>query len=569
MNRIAQVERIQLIEESIMRRAEESLFAFVQVFWNRIEGHKPFLPNWHFHYLAEYLEAITAGQLTRLVVNLPPRHGKSLLVCVFWPVWEWLRQPNQRWMFVSGSESLASQHSRGRRQLLLDPDLLTRYPDLALRADHRSKAEFQNVRNGLMQATSFGSSLLGKGGNRIVLDDPETYQQAASQPWRERNYGQFRHVVGTRADDKLRSAIVLIQQRLHPQDLSGFCERHGFTRVSLPALQPEAKTFVFPRSGRQEHRVEGQPLWPERESVETLATQRNLMGSIAFNAQYQQAPDDPSGAFFRNAKWGFYSVLPEGRLEWYMSFDLSFKGGTNSDYVVGLIAARHGALTYLVDRFKAKLEYPETKKVIADYNKRYPQAIAILVEDAANGTPLVQELTAVIPGIIGIRPQGSKEARAAVAQAACEAGQVLLPRRYEASLSEWPQADWVPDFIENVSQFPHGRYDDDVDALSQLLLWLSVHPAIEPASFGYHPDPDSLCPFEALEAVVARRRASRAWIHRPLLGWPAEPRPLEFWAQEERPDEAPSNDVEPIDQPSAVSYRRHRRPFRLMITDNE
>ena len=178
--------RLDMGEALLTRRAEHRLLAFVQQAWPILEPATPFLPNWHLALICEYLEAVTAGALTRLVINVPPRYGKSLLVSVFWPVWEWLQHPSMRWVFASYAESLALKHSVDRRQVLQSAWYRARWGDrFHLLREQNEKAEFHNDRRGAMLATSMAGSVTGKGGNRLVIDDPHNPQQAESDVQRE------------------------------------------------------------------------------------------------------------------------------------------------------------------------------------------------------------------------------------------------------------------------------------------------------------------------------------------------------------------------------------------------
>ena len=437
--------------------------------------------------------------------------------------------------------------------MVTHPNIVTRHPDLRLLNDQRSKTAFQNVRHGLMHATSFGGSLVGKGGSRIVLDDPETIQQASSPVRRARTLEQFTQGLSTRADDKSRSGIVLVQQRLHANDLTAQCERYGFTRISLPALEPAPRTYVFPLTGRTVARSAGEPLWPARENLETLEAQRLVMGTSAFNAQYLQRPDDPSGSMFRAARWLFHDCLPAGSLEWFQSWDVSFKAGPKNDFVVGLVAVRLGAMVYIVDRFKMRADFPATKQAIIDMCRRYPETRTVLIEEAANGAAIAQDLAATIPGLIAIRPEGGKLARASVAQSTYVAGQVWLPNPYDAGGILRADRTWVPDFIETLKVFPNGPFDDDVDALSQLLVYLRQHPVIEPLGALFHPDPDSVRNIEAVLSSVARMRARQ------------EARSLD-WSYAAYVAREPEIDVDeadstPVTAEKPVSHRRHAKDF--------
>jgi hypothetical protein len=159
-------------EALLRRRAEQSLYAYVRQLWAILEPGTVFLDGWHIQLLAEHLEAVTAGQITRLVVNLPPRYMKSILVSVAWPTWEWIRKPQLRYIFASYSESLAIKLSVDRRLVLQSPWYVGRWGDrVRLTDDQNEKAEFANDQRGSMMAMSLSGSVTGKGGDRIIVDD--------------------------------------------------------------------------------------------------------------------------------------------------------------------------------------------------------------------------------------------------------------------------------------------------------------------------------------------------------------------------------------------------------------
>jgi hypothetical protein len=214
-------DRLRAGEAWLTRQAEASLRVFVQQAWAILEPQTPFLPNWHIDLISEYLEAVSAGQITRLVINLPPRYMKSLLVSVLWPVWEWLHTPHTRWLFASYSESLAAQHSLDRRTVLQSAWYQDRWGSrFQLTADQNEKTECRNDRRGSMTATSVGGTATGKGGNRIVVDDPHNPTQAESDRQREQANTFFLTTLSTRLDDKRDGAIVLVMHRLHTRDLT-------------------------------------------------------------------------------------------------------------------------------------------------------------------------------------------------------------------------------------------------------------------------------------------------------------------------------------------------------------
>ena len=478
-----------LLEERLRRAADADLGTFVEWFWPVLEPTTPFLPNWHIDLICDHLQDITDGKTTRLSVNAPPRYMKTLLGCVFWPVWEWLRFPGQRWIFVSHSEMLAQTHSLLRRRLI-QSDLFQRvYGDrIQLTRDQHAKLEFHNTRGGVMLATSMGGAVTGKGGGRIVIDDPHSPQETESDRQRQRAVDLFSHTFITRLDSKADGAIVVLMQRLHVDDLTGWCQELGFTRVSVPVLVDVPTTVAFPRSSRVIVRQPNVPLWPEREDLKQLAILKRTLGTYGFAGQYLQEPFPREGGMFPRAWWGWYEDPPADGLT-IQSWDLSFKDGSRNDFVVGLVARRQGGKIYLLDRVKAKLSFTETAAAIQAMREKYPMTQATLIEDTANGPAIISYLKASIPDLIAVTPQGGKQARAAAAQPWIEAGQLSLPSMRTAGGEYRAEHRWTEDFVTVCEAFPRGSCDDDVDALTQLVVWCQQHTYVEPADAWIEPEP--------------------------------------------------------------------------------
>jgi predicted phage terminase large subunit-like protein len=459
-------------DELLTRQATTSLRRFVEWAWPVVEP-AAFQPNWHIDVITEYLEAVTAGDIRQLVINIPPRYGKSLLVSVFWPCWEWIARPGGRWLFASYAETLARQHARNRLRLLRSGWYRQRWGrQVQLTRDHQTALEHHNTAGGAMIATSVGGSITGKGGNRIVIDDPHNPTEAESDMQRAHAVDYFRQTLSTRLDDKTHDAIVLVMQRLHTQDLAGLCLELGFHHLCLPAVAPTRTTIVFPRSKRTLVREAGAPLWSARESLAQLDAQRRVLGSYGFAGQYQQEPVPRGGGMFARTSWRYYEVLPPGaRGNVIQSWDLAFKDGDGSDYVVGLAAAQLGAEVYLLDRYKQRASFSETCRAIEAMAARYPQTSVVLVEDAANGPAVVDTLRQRIRGVLLVKPEGGKMARASAVQPQIEAGQVWVPQPRWSDGVLRPEHPWVEDFIDTCALFPKGAHDDDVDALTQLLVY--------------------------------------------------------------------------------------------------
>jgi predicted phage terminase large subunit-like protein len=460
-----------LVDEVAIRRARQSLRFFVEWVWRILEPGTPFQANWHIDYICEYLEAVTFGQIRGLVINIPPRYMKSLLVSVLWPCWEWQLRPSERIVFSSYSESLASHHSLNRRRLIRSRPYQRFAPKVRLARDQQEKLVFHNTLGGIMVATSTGGSITGQGGNRLIIDDPHNPTQAESDAQRQQAIDFYRYTLSTRLDDPKHDATVLVMQRLHPRDLAAVCLEQGFAHVCLPALAPSRTTIEFPRSIRTVVRELDSPLWPERQGTAELDRQRQILGSYGFAGQYQQQPVPRIGGMFRCEWWPYWDQLPAFD-EIVQSWDLNFKEGAGHDYVVGLVAGRVGAHIYILDRFKARASFGETLHAIRQMVSKYPATRAVLIEAAANGPAAVSALHKEIPGILPVTPEGGKFSRAAAVQPQIEAGQVFLPRpRFADGQLRFDHA-WVEDFIEQCRVFPKGEHDDDVDALTQLLVYL-------------------------------------------------------------------------------------------------
>jgi len=270
--------------------AGQSLGDFIRSAWPILEPGTPYLHNWHIDAISEYLEAVTRGEIRRLLINMPPRYMKSIAVSVMWPVWEWIRIPEQRWLFASYSASLSTKHSVDRRTLIRSDWYQQNWGGrFQLAGDQDVKTEFMNTRRGVMVATSVGGTSTGKGGNRLVVDDPHNPQQADSDVERAAAVEWLDQTFYTRQDDKKAASIVVVMQRLHERDASARCIEQGYTHLSLPAVS-EGRTVVRMPGGAERIREDGELLWPEREGPAEMAETERAMGPYGFAGQYQQRP---------------------------------------------------------------------------------------------------------------------------------------------------------------------------------------------------------------------------------------------------------------------------------------
>jgi len=480
-----------LLNEIDAERARRSFGEFVCQAWPTIEPFTPFVPGWHIDAIVEHLEAVTRGQIRNLLINVPPRHMKSLLVSVLWPAWEWIDHSERRWLFSSYAAQLSIRDSVKCRRLIESAWYQSRWGDrFALTSDQNTKGRFDNDRSGYRLATSVGGSATGEGGDRIVCDDPNNVNEAESDSIRKSTNDWYDTVMSTRLNDPKTVAKVVVMQRCHQQDLSGhLLEQGGWEHLCLPAEYEGSSRitsigFADPRTAMREL------LWSERFGQKEIDDLKRSLGSYAAAGQLQQRPSPSGGGLFKRHWFRYWQPrgaklppvvvqLPDSTLRsieaieaprWVddqlQSWDCSFKDRETSDYVVGQAWARVRSIYLLGEQIRGRMNFPATVKAVYDLSQRWPGALAKLIEDKANGSAVIQMLQHRIPGILSVNPEGGKVARAAAVSPLVEAGNVYLPHPL--------YAPWVNDFIEESAAFPNGANDDQVDAMTQALLRWNV-----------------------------------------------------------------------------------------------
>lgn len=461
--------RPDLLLEIDRELASRSLKEFIRQAWDVVEPGTPYVSGWHLDAICEHLEAISRGDLRNLLITIPPRHMKSLSVCVFWPCWEWIRAPQRRWLYASYAESLSVRDSVRCRRLIQSPWYQSRFGDrFSITVDQNEKHRFETDHGGCRIASSVGGSNTGEGGDRIVCDDPHNVQEAESDVTRKSECDWWDRVMSTRLNDPKTGAKVIIMQRVHESDLAGHVlKQGGYEHLCLPAeYDGVRRTTSIGWTDPRQH--ENELLWPEQFGAAQIEELKLRMGSYAAAAQLQQRPSPASGGIFKRHWWRSYNEAldVDDCDEMIQSWDLAFKDGKNSSYVVGQVWGRWGADMALLDQRRARMTFPETLDAFRQLTARWPRAGCKLVEDKANGPALIAMLQCEIPGIVPVRPDGTKEARAHAVSPLIEAGNVYLP---DKSI-----APWIDEFIEECAVFPKGAHDDQVDCCTQALKALYI-----------------------------------------------------------------------------------------------
>ena len=445
--------------------AERRLPAFIKQAWGVIEPGTPYVDNWHIHLIGEYMQAVNSGQIKRLIINIPPRHMKSIEVTVCYPVWTWVKNPEKRFIKVSYSDSLSRKHNILARDIIYSPWYQKNWGGrFILKDDVNRQNEFKNSRQGFMFSTSTGGTLTGEGGDVIILDDPQNPQMANSETEREASVNFFRNTLQTRLNDPKKGAIIIIMQRLHENDLTGYIlsERLNYGHLCLPAVAPERTVITYPASGKEFVREEGGILNPERFDGGILDGLKRSMGSVQFAGQFQQSPVPDEGIIFKR-EWlnRTYRELPAGATV-IQSWDLPFKNSEASAKCAGIVMARKGAELFIMDCVNDKMSFTDSVAAIKNLSSKYPKARAKVVEDKANGPAIISYLRKDVPGMVAFNPKGSKEDRALSVAPYFEAGGVYFLEG----------AAWAGDLINDLRSFPNGKYKDTVDAVVQAILYL-------------------------------------------------------------------------------------------------
>lgn len=441
----------------------KSFMEFVRAAWHVIEPSVEYMHNWHIDLIAEHLQSVHEGKIRRLILNIPPRHMKSLLASVLWPCWMWLDNPSLGMIFCSYEESLSIEHSEIRR-MLINSDWYQQIAGSDMRLVVSSKKKFQNAAGGIMRATSVGGSITGKGGNVIVMDDAMDPNMAWSNAERTSAIRWINQSLMNRLNDKKKDKIVIVMHRLHEDDPVGNAESKSkdWVKLSVPCPATETVEYTYPRSKKKIVYKEGDLLWPEREGEKEVEEQRVYLGPWAFAAQYQQSPSPLGGGILKRDWFKRYSQadLPNPMMMIVASWDLTFKDTGDSD-VCGHVWGVSEVKRFLLDRVKRKMTFLETLSAIQALNESWNPDVT-LIEDKANGPAVINVLENKIAGLVPIDPgKSSKEERCHAISGQAEAGNIYLPQ----------DAEWSEQFLKTVCLFPAGKDTDDVDAMTQAIQY--------------------------------------------------------------------------------------------------
>src|SRR6516164_2865877 len=422
--------------------------------------------NWHLRVIAAKLAAVRRGQIRRLIINLPPRHLKSLLASIAFPAWCLGHDPSAQILCVSYAQDLADKLARDCRLIMMTRWYQRIFPT-RLSPHRHAVQEFITTRQGYRLATSTGGVLTGRGADLMLIDDPSRPEEALSDPRRNATNEWYLNTLYSRLNDKCRGGIVIIMQRLHEDDLVGHVlGQEPWEVVSFPAIAEADEVHAIDTiwGPRCFTRRPGEALHPAREPLFVLENIRRTIGEYNFAGQYQRAPAPLGGGLVKAEWFKRYDdkERPEGFDRIVQSWDTANKATELSDFSVCTTWGVKGKNVYLLGLLRQRLEYPALKRAVRDQQNLYG-ATTVLIEDKASGTQLIQELIADgCHGVTRYQPTSDKIMRMHAQTAMIENGFVSIPQG----------APWLAQYLHEMAVFPNGKHDDQVDSTAQFLEWL-------------------------------------------------------------------------------------------------
>lgn len=414
----------------------------------------------HLDLIADRLDRVRRGELRRLIINIPPRNLKSISASVALPAFILGHDPTKQIICASYAQDLADKHASDCRAVMQSEWYQKTFPTRI--AGRKARNDFTTLKGGGRMATSVGGVLTGRGADIIIVDDPLKPEQALSEPIRIGVNRWFDNTLLSRLNDKENGAIIIIMQRLHADDLTGHVlEQEGWEIISLPAIAEEDEAYEYKMIGgrRLFTRKKGQALHPEREPLETLHKLKATLGEYNFAGQYQQRPAPEGGGLVKVEWFPRYERLPSTFDLIIHSWDTASKPTELADYSVCTVWGVLDDKMYLMNVLRDKLDYPKLKQTIRNYSLSYNPDV-ILIEDKASGIQLIQELKSEgMWNVEGVAPAGDKTMRLHAQTPRIEAGLVLLPK----------EAPWLEEFLKEMTTFPYGKHDDQVDSTAQAL----------------------------------------------------------------------------------------------------
>jgi predicted phage terminase large subunit-like protein len=416
------------------------------------------LHNYHLEALAYRLTQVINGQCQNLMINMPPRYGKSIFTSIALPAYLLGHDPTRQILVISHSLDLASKLSNDSRRIVNAPWYKIMFPNIQFSRD--TKYEVATTKGGYRRAASIFGSLTGLGGDPLIFDDPLNAADAYSDVKRQRVNVLVRSAIA-RQNNKKKGSAIFAGQLLHHDDPCGSLlsvPDNNWTVLRLAAIAEEDEIIPIGED-RFYHRHAGEALHAEREPIDVLLRIKAQLGSAIFTEQYQQSPAPRDGLIFKRA-WFRVVDEPPPRTSTstiIQSWDTAIKTGQEHDYSACSTVMFQDGHYYITGAVPVRLDFPDLVKfAISQAQKENPTRI--LVEDSGLGTPLVNELQRVSLPALAVKPEGNKIARMKAQTVKFEAGKVSFVRQA-----------FTPELEAEFLSVPNSRHDDLVDSICQAL----------------------------------------------------------------------------------------------------
>lgn len=483
-------------------KGPNGLLNYIRYFWHVLEPGRPFVEGWALGSMCKHLQAVSYGEIRRLLINVPPGSMKSLLVNVFWPSWEWsaLERPDLRYISFSYASHLTWRDNQKFLDLISSREFQELYGNRFDLKD-ASRTKVGNSKTGWKFATSVGGVGTGERGDRVMLDDPHNVKESESDVVRQETVRWFKEAMSNRLNDMDKSAIIVIMQRVHEDDVSGaiLADQLGYVHLCIPLeFEPDRRCITYvggklfwadPRT------MEGQCFWPERFPPIAMAEIR-LLGEHAYAGQYQQRPEPRGGGLIKREYWRRWTLEEVGgRLKWphfhyiVLSADTAFTDKEQNDpcgfTAWGAFVDHNGnACALTINAWRKHLKFSGTVRPREkeeklehyknetsadwgliqwlDYECQRWNAHKLLIEDKASGHDVASEMIRLFAYgkfVVELVPAGKmdKFARGVRIQPCFAEGLIY-------TLDEKYDRKWSKGLIDEMAIFPRGRFDDQYDS---------------------------------------------------------------------------------------------------------
>lgn len=416
--------------------------------------------------LQKFIADVADRKSPRLILTIPPRHGKSQIVSREFPPWTFGIFPDWEIISASYGADLAIKMGRDVQNIMESDEYAEIFPNVRLKdarifGSEKTKIAFEIPgHRGAYKGAGVDGGITGRGAHILIIDDPFKNRKDADSPTIRQNvWDWYTSTAYTRLAPG--GGILITHTRWHEDDLVGRLLR----KEKENGGAENWKVINFPAIAEhdEKHRKKGEALHPQRYPLDALERIKNTLGSYDFNALYQQRPTARGGGIFKRSWIRYYKTRPQYFDKVIQSWDFTFKGGDGSDNVAGSVWGKVGGNYYLLDLVWEKLDFVGQIRAMLRLTNKWPEAYGKVVEDKANGPAVISALSRKVPGIIGYTPREGKEGRAYAVSPLFEAGNVFIPEQS-------PENPWVNDYVDELTSFPNAPHDDAVDSTTQALL---------------------------------------------------------------------------------------------------